>query len=149
MLYTVFTHVLHQEPPVELFARLLNDTGCVRPGLRDLYTSVLEMKAEGSVCGVYMCTAARDTVGWVTFLRRVLEMWYGRAVYDGVIEGNMIHEWHTANGTAPTDTYGSVFKNMHQVRQFAGVHPDTPVIAVDDRPDNILHGEVCELWLLV
>lgn len=87
MLYTVFTHVLHQDPSVELFARLLNDTGCVRPGLRELYDSVLAMKEEGSVCGVYMCTAARDTVGWVSFLRRVLEAWYGKAVYDGVIEG--------------------------------------------------------------
>lgn len=56
--------------------------------------------------------------------------------------GNMIHEWHTANGSAPTDQYGSVFKNMNQVREFAGVHMDTPVVAVDDRPDNILHGEV-------
>jgi hypothetical protein len=90
MLYTVFTHVLHQDPPVELFARLLNDTGCVRPGLRELYDAVLELKAEGAVCGVYMCTAARDTVGWVSFLRRVLEAWYGRAVYDGVIEGVVV-----------------------------------------------------------
>lgn len=90
MLYTVFTHVLHQEPSVDLFARLLNDTGCVRPGLRELYDSVLEMKDDGVVCGVYMCTAARDTVGWVSFLRRVLECWYGRPIYDGVIEGEAL-----------------------------------------------------------
>jgi hypothetical protein len=141
MLFTVFTHVLHIEPPVDLFARLLNDTGCARPGLRELYDTVLDMKAEGSVCGVYMCTAARDTVGWVTFLRKVLEVWYGKPVYDGVIEGSMIHEWHMANGSAPTDMYGSVYKNMHQVRTVAGVAADTPVIAIDDRPDNILHGE--------
>lgn len=55
----------------------------------------------------------------------------------------MIHEWHAANGSAATDHLGSVFKNMHQVRAFAGVHADTPVVAIDDRPDNILHGEVC------
>ena len=169
MLYTVFTHVLHQDPPLDLYARLMNYTGCVRPGLREQYDSVLDMKASGSVCGVFMCTAARDTVGWVSFLRRVLEAWYGKPVYDGVIEGesvfrcrldplprlrsrgcggfvcagNMIHEWHSANGSAPTDHMGSVFKNMNQVRAFAGVHMDTPVVAIDDRPDNILHGEVC------
>ncbi len=34
-----------------------------------------------------MCTAARDSLGWVTFLRTVLEKWYGRQVYDGVVEG--------------------------------------------------------------
>lgn len=58
--------------------------------MRELYDSVLEMKDDGVVCGVYMCTAARDTVGWVSFLRRVLECWYGRPIYDGVIEGEAL-----------------------------------------------------------
>lgn len=53
----------------------------------------------------------------------------------------MIHEWHAANGTAPTDAYGSVYKNMNHVRTVAGVSMDTPVVAIDDRPDNILNGE--------
>jgi hypothetical protein len=53
----------------------------------------------------------------------------------------MIHEWHASNGTAATDSFGSVYKNMNQVRTLAGVAMDTPVVAIDDRPDNILHGE--------
>ena len=140
LLYTVFTSVLRLAPPVDMFARLLTETGCARPGLRSLYDTVLSLKATGAVRGVYMCTAARDTQGWVSFLRSVLEAWYGKPVYDGVIEGNMIQQWHTANGTAPTDAYGSVYKNMNQVRAVAGVGMDTPVIAIDDRPANILNG---------
>lgn len=87
MLYTVFHQVLHVEPPVALFSRLLTEAGCARPGLRALYDAVLAHKESGIVGGVYMCTAARDTTGWVSFLKATLEHWYGRRIYDGVIEG--------------------------------------------------------------
>jgi hypothetical protein len=91
MLYTLFVQVLRIPPPVALFARLLTDTGCARPGLRQLYDTLLALKAEGLVHGVYMCTAARDTTGWVSFLRSVLEAWYGQPVYDGVVDGACCH----------------------------------------------------------
>ena len=87
MLYTLYVQVLKVEPPVDLFVRLLTDTVCARPGLRTLYDAVLGLKEQGLVHSIFMCTAARDSLGWVTFLRGVLEKWYGRRIYDTVVEG--------------------------------------------------------------
>ena len=38
-----------------------------------------------------MCTAARDSLGWVSFLKVVLEKWYGRKIYDNVVEGACLY----------------------------------------------------------
>jgi len=142
MLFTLYVSVLRIEPPVDLFVRLLTDTVCARPGLRTLYDSVLALKAEGAVHSVVMCTAARDSLGWVSFLRVVLERWYGRQVYDHVIEGNMIQAWHDERGSRVTDPVTGCFvKDMHQVRAVAGVPPHAPVVALDDHPENIVNGD--------
>ena len=87
MLFTLYVQVLKVEPPVDLFVRLLTDTVCARPGLRTLYDNVLALKAQGLVHSIFMCTAARDSLGWVSFLKIVLEKWYGRKIYDNVVEG--------------------------------------------------------------
>ena len=87
MLFTLYVQVLKMEPPVDLFVRLLTDTVCARPGLRTLYDNVLALKEQGLVHSIFMCTAARDSLGWVSFLKVVLEKWYGRKVYDNVVEG--------------------------------------------------------------
>ena len=44
MLYMLYVAVLHVDPPVDLFVKLLDITSCVRPGLRTLYRFLLEQK---------------------------------------------------------------------------------------------------------
>ena len=134
-------NLTHDTPPsVSLFADILTRTGCVRPGLRHAYDTFLRMRASGQLAGIYMCTAARNDYGWVSFLREVLEAWYGAPVYDGVIHGGMIQEWHAHARTAHIDAAGSVNKPMDMVRQLAGAPADALVLAIDDRPGNILGG---------
>ena len=48
-----------------------------------------------------MCVCA----GWVSFLREVLEAWYGSPIYDGLIEGNMIAKHNEAHGIPQTDEW--------------------------------------------
>ena len=43
------------------------------------------------VHSIFMCTAARDSLGWVSFLKVVLEKWYGRKIYDNVVEGACLY----------------------------------------------------------
>lgn len=100
-----------------------------------------------------MCTAARDTLGWVSFLRVVLERWYGRAIYDHVLEGEMIRKWHAEHGTLGVDpTSGCYIKDMHQVRRISGAPSHATVVALDDHPETIINGEVrcvfCEYAIL-
>lgn len=141
LLYTLYTHVLRQpDPPIDVFTNLLTATGCARPHLREFYDSLLERKAKGDIHAIVMCTSARDTLGWVSFLRRVLEAWYGKPIYDHLVEGNMLLEWHSKHGSPCTDASGCIFKDMNQVRQIAGVSKDTPVVAIDDHPEKIVNG---------
>jgi len=146
MLFTLYVQVLKVEPPVDLFVRLLTDTVCARPGLRTLYDNVLSLKESGLVHSVFMCTAARDSLGWVSFLRVVLERWYGKRVYDHVVEGTMIQDWHAERGTSVSDpANGCYVKDMHQIRTIANVPAHTPVIALDDHPENIVNGHAIHI----
>ena len=140
LLYVVYTRTHGVEPPPALFADIMARTGCIRPGLRETYDALLALKRNGAVRGVYMCTAARDDLGWVSFLRAALEAWYGAAVYDGVIHGGMIAAWHAQAGSVHVDAAGSVNKDMDLVRQLAAAPPDAVVLAIDDRPGNIANG---------
>jgi hypothetical protein len=87
MLFTLYTQALRVPAPMDVFLTLLPMTEVVRPGLRALYDQVLDLKARGHVHSIVMCTAARNSSGWVSFLRDLLEAWYGRRVYDAVIDG--------------------------------------------------------------
>jgi hypothetical protein len=123
------------------FAGLIESTGAVRPNLRALFDTVEKLRAEGRVVGVYMCTAARNDTGWVSFLKDVLETWYGKKIYDGIVDGNMLQRWHANHGTAFSDlATGTVSKNMDIIRELAGAPPETRVIAIDDRPESISQG---------
>ena len=126
-------------PSIELFARLIGDTGCVRSGLRELYNYIINLKEKKKILGIYMCTAATNDIGWVLFLKEILEYWYGMPIYDGVIYGNMIESWHAENNSQYMNEYG-VIKDMNQIRKIANVPLDTPVIALDDRQHNIRNG---------
>lgn len=146
MLFTLYVQVLRVEPPVDLFVRLLTDTVTARPGLRTLYDTVLALKEAGAVHSVVMCTAARDSLGWVSFLKVVLEKWYGRKIYDHMVEGTMIQEWHASKGTALSDpANGCYVKDMHQIRAIVKVPPHVPVVALDDHPENIVNGHAIHI----
>jgi len=125
-------------PNPALFARLIVDTGAIRPGVRALFDVIQRLRQNGGVSRVVMCTAARNDNGWVMFLRRVLEIWYGSPFFDVVIDGKAIRDWHTRHGTLFDDPVtGSVYKDMNMVRfRF----PDEQVIMVDDRPNYIQNG---------
>jgi hypothetical protein len=128
-------------PSVAEFAELIESTGAVRPNLRALFDTVERMRAEGRVVGVYMCTAAKNNTGWVSFLKDVLETWYGRKIYDGIVDGSQLQQWHASHGTAFVNpATGTVSKNMDIIREKAGAPPGTHVIAIDDRPESISKG---------
>ena len=132
---------LMASPSASLFASLIESNGCCRPGLRELYDQLLKHKITGRVAKIYMCTAASNVTGWVSFLREVLEVWYGRTVYDGVVHGGMILEWHRLHGTPPIDPVsGSFIKDMDMIRTLADAPLRTVVVAVDDRPLFIQNG---------
>jgi hypothetical protein len=134
VLHMLYQRVLKQTPPVDLFVKIINATGAVRAHLRQLYDTVLDLKVRGLVSKVYMCTAARNTGGWVSFLRELLEAWYGRKVYDHMFDGVNIADWHKRTGTMGTDLFGNVYKDMNMIRKHAGVSGDHHVVVIDDRP---------------
>ena len=55
----------------------------------------------------------------------------------------MIQEWHASRGTSVSDpSNGCYVKDMHQIRAIANVPLHTPVVALDDHPENIVNGHV-------
>ena len=139
LLYSLCKVISVHPPSVELFAQIIKDTCCIRPGLRELYNYIIYLKEQKKIVGIYMCTSARNNNGWVLFLKEILEYWYGMPIYDGVIYGNMIESWHSENNTPYMNSHG-VIKDMNQIRKIANVPQDTQVIALDDRPYNIING---------
>ena len=128
-------------PSPAFFAEMAKVTMCARPGLREFFDAVLELKRGGHICAVVMCTAASNWSGWVTFLKSVLETLYGQPVYDHVIAMEGIRDWHVKRGTQAVDpATGTVVKDMHMVREVVGVDMDAHVVAVDDLPFNIRNG---------
>jgi hypothetical protein len=140
LLHSVYKVVLKSDPSPAVFADMFTATACVRPGLRQLYDTVLELKARGVVHSVYMCTAASDSTGWVSFLRDALEAWYGQRVYDGVVDAERMHKWHASQGSDAMTAEGGTVKDMHFIRELAGVSADVPVVMVDDRPEFVVNG---------
>jgi len=136
VLYSVMRRLGIPPSPV-LFAKLIEETGAVRPGVRILFDLISKLKQNGKITRVVMCTAARNDNGWVMFLRQVLEIWYGSPFFDVVIDGNLIRQWHDSKGSPNSDVFGSVFKDMNMVRLKG---PEEKVIMVDDRPGHILNG---------
>lgn len=124
---------------LKLFVRILEAGGCLRPGLRYALDTILALKRAKIITGVYMFTAAQNAHGWVSFLRKALEKWYGRKIYDGVIHQELIRDWHDAHGTPFMDAVGSVNKDMDLLRHMTG-QPDVRVVVLDDRPENISNG---------
>ena len=128
-------------PPVEWFVARMEEYGCVRPGLRQLYEYIVTARLSGWRLHVVMCTAASNTSGWVCFLRKALETWFGDDVYDHVVDGQMMTAWHSQCGTpAVVPGRGWLVKDMNFVRMVCGVPCSTPVIMIDDRPGAVVNG---------
>jgi hypothetical protein len=198
ILYSLIKIVLDQEPSVDMFVDIINRTGCIRPGVKQLYHNLIQLRKDGIISGIYMCTAATNKFKWVTFLHKVLEAWYidtirldsqikqtiyeskehslyetsdafdlaslsktsdafdlaslsktsdafdlaslsKTPIYDGVITQENIKQWHIDRASISKDSINFV-KDMHMIRKIAGASLDTPVIMIDDRPENIRNG---------
>ncbi len=127
-------------PPLNVMAYILELTQCVRPGLRELYDMLLAQKAAGRVSHIFMCTAASDCEGWVTFLRHTLETWYNAPIYDGVVDCLQLDAWNASHGVRRVGCM-PVYKDMMLIRALANKGADARVFAVDDRPQYIRNGE--------
>jgi hypothetical protein len=131
ILYLYYINNLQISPPIELFAQLIGELKCVRSGLRELYDELLLLKASLRIHSIWMCTAASNSNGWVNFLKKVIECWYGKPIYDNIINGEMIYNYKNKNNYQ---------KDMNQIRELANVESNMPVLMIDDRPSNITNG---------
>jgi hypothetical protein len=91
-----------------------------------------------------MFTAASNSTGWVIFLSQILERWMGCKIYDEIIFQEMIVEWHLFNKSNCYNDIGYI-KNMnmiHEIMDYKYKHEtcNFKVIAIDDRPENIVNG---------
>jgi hypothetical protein len=138
MLYGFVQSVLKTRPVPEMFIAIMVKTHAVRPGLRQFYKGLLDLKAAGKISHIYMCTAASNETGWVSFLYNMLEIWYGARIYDGMICNETLKAWHRAQNTAFCDSWGCVFKDLNLIRS---LHKSCKMmLAVDDRPQYIVNG---------
>jgi hypothetical protein len=144
LIYSVLKLELGIEPNINLFVEIMVKTGCIRPYVKDFFAKLLELKKKGIIYKIFMFTAASDSTGWVTYLSKVIETWFGESVYDGIIYGEMIKKWHTHNKTECINNLGYV-KNMDMLREIINYKYgiDSALfdcVAIDDRPGNIING---------
>jgi hypothetical protein len=136
-----------------LFARMMADALVIRPGVAELFETVMQLRHQGYVHSVVMCTAASNRTGWVSFLRQSLETWFATRrsavtscaplpalVYDHVITGDEMEDWLLKRGLPSVHAHGCMIKDMDMVRETCGVGSDVPVVMIDDRPGGIVHG---------
>jgi hypothetical protein len=126
---------------VEDAIRVMSDNRLFRHGLQDFFAFLVGLRAAGVAKAIVMCTGATDAHGWVSFLKDVLEAWFGEHIYDLVIDGQQLRRWHERQGSDAIKNSAFV-KDMDMVRELLGVAPHFPVVAIDDRAENILahHG---------
>lgn len=144
LLYSILIYEYSKEPDIDLFVKIMNDTYCIRPYVKDLFDKIINLKKNGIICKVFMCTAASNQNGWVTFLAKILERWIGEKIYDDIIFGEMIQEWHLYNKSSLTNNIGYI-KNMDMIREildfkYSYKTDEFTIIAIDDRPSNIMNG---------
>jgi len=125
-----------------VFATVFHETGCVRPGLRKLFSRLVKLRASGHIHAVCMCTAASNSTGWVAFLRRTLEAWFGASVYDAVFSAGDLEAYNRAAPAMP-EVLPSSYKNMDMVRQRLGLPLSYPVVMVDDRCEYVVNATAC------
>ena len=144
LLYSILKHEYSEEPDIDLFVKIMNDACCIRPYVKDLFNKIIILKSKGIIYKVFMCTAASNKNGWVTFLAKILERWIGGKIYDDIIFGELIEEWHRCNKSSPSNNIGYI-KNMDMIREildfkYSCKTDELTIIAIDDRPSNIMNG---------
>lgn len=129
---------------LDLFIDIMIKTNCIRPYVKELFEKILELKEKGIIYKIIMFTAASNSNNWVLFLSKILERWIGCKFYDDIIFQEMIEEWHVFNKTISKNTIGYI-KNMDMIREIVDYKYNDDsrnfeIIALDDRPDNIING---------
>ena len=126
---------------VRTFADMLDKFQCARPGLRELFSLLVGSREKGAVRYVVMCTAASNESGWVHFLAKVLEEWFGKPIYDYIVHGDDMTEWHRSHGSnVYMDPTKWMVKDMNCVRAACSLRRDAQVLIVDDRPAAVRHA---------
>ena len=145
LIYAMFkSEQSDQEPDINLFVDIMVSTVCVRPYVKEFFENLLELKKKNIIHKIFMFTAASNSTGWVSFLSKVLEKWIGEKLYDGIIYGELIEDWHLFNSSDVCNNVGYV-KNMNMIREIIDFEyeiksEEYDVIAIDDRPENIING---------
>jgi hypothetical protein len=143
LIYNLFQiEFKHELENIDTFMNIIITTGCIRPFLRELFNHITELKKNGAVHKVYMCTAASNKAGWVNYLVSIIEKWYGCKIYDEIIHREHIEEWSKKNKVPFSNSIGYI-KDMNMIKEvIKKEHPDEhfEIIAIDDRPQNILNG---------
>ena len=144
LLYIMLKIELGHEPDIELFVDIMVKTCCIRPYVKDFFDKLVELKKKGVIYKIFMFTAASNSNGWVSYLCKILEKWYGQSFYDGIIYKEMIEEWHKFNNSDCFNDLGYI-KNMNMIRELIdfkdGIDSQNfHFIAIDDRPANIING---------
>jgi hypothetical protein len=144
ILYQMLKIEQRREPDVDLFVDIMINTCCIRPYVKEFFDKLVELKKQGTVYKIFMFTAASNSIGWVFFLCKIIEKWYGQPLYDGIIHREMIEEWHKINKSEYSNDSGYI-KNMNMIRELiefkeSSEKQDFHFIAIDDRPSNIVNG---------
>jgi hypothetical protein len=144
MLYSMFKIETKNDPNISMFVDIMEKTNCIRPYVKNLFEKIIKLKKNNIVYKIIMCTAASNANGWVTFLSKMLEHWFGEKIYDAIIHGELIKEWHI-NKKTPFSNNNGYIKNMEMITELF-LHSDCEksykIIVIDDRPSNIIGGIV-------
>lgn len=145
LLYSIFKNEdLTYEPNLDIFVEIMIKTCCVRPYVKEFFEKLLDLKMKNIIDKIIMFTAASNSNGWVLFLSKILERWIGRKIYDEIIYQEMIYDWHLFNKSDVCNSDGYI-KNMDMIREliifkYKQNPKNYDIIAIDDRPGNILNG---------
>lgn len=146
LIYNIFKFELKiDKPDILTFIDIMTKTGCIRPFVKDFFERIIDLKKKNIVSKVIMCTAASNSEGWVTYLAELLNYWIDYPLYDEIIYRERMDIWHDIKDT---DKYNSIgyIKNMDMIKhiidnKYKCNHKDFEIIAIDDRPSNILNGK--------
>jgi len=119
----------------------MDDTQCIRPHMRKFYDNLLSLKKENKIHGIFMCTAASNERGWVEFLKKSIEEWYGDTIYDEVVHYETIVEYHTDNKTDWINERG-VIKDMQLFVDRYSCSPSSKFVVFDDNPNIVNHSKL-------
>lgn len=128
-------------PDVDYFVKLMEESVCIRPYMRNFYDKLMMLKEDDKIHGIFMCTACTNQSGWVDFLKLIIEKWYGKKIYDVVVHLEKIQEYHTEKKSPWKNNIG-IIKDM---QLFVDTHLCDPLgtfIVFDDCPNIFNHSKL-------